>query len=164
MVTSLFVALLAPTPVVAQQKDKTAASLPTTLLKRTTTRRETRRFAFGGTITVIGAPRGAVTIEGWSRAMDLRDRETAGHTERVTKLALDLARAMGLDEARIPLRDGDRQPGPDRLALARPEHGALARGEIEARVAGVGALGQRRLGTQACDRQLDHVVSALRTR
>ena len=67
MVTSLFVALLAPAPVVAQQKDKTAAALPTTLLKRTTTRRETRRFAFGGTITVIGAPRGAVTIEGWSR-------------------------------------------------------------------------------------------------
>lgn len=67
MVTSLFVALLAPAPVVGQQKDKTAAALPTTLLKRTTTRRETRRFAFGGTITVIGAPRGAVTIEGWSR-------------------------------------------------------------------------------------------------
>jgi len=67
MVTSLFVVLLAPAPVVAQQKDKTAAALPTTLLKRTTTRRETRRFAFGGTITVIGAPRGAVTIEGWSR-------------------------------------------------------------------------------------------------
>jgi PAS domain S-box-containing protein len=41
------------------------------------------------------------TIEGWSRAMDLRDRETAGHTERVTKLTLDLARAMGLDEARL---------------------------------------------------------------
>ena len=66
MVTSLFVALLAPAPMVAQQKDKTA-TLPTTLLKRTTTRRETRRFAFGGTVTVIGAPRGAVTIEGWSR-------------------------------------------------------------------------------------------------
>ena len=37
------------------------------LLTRTTTRRETRRFSYGGTVTVIGAPRGSVTIEGWSR-------------------------------------------------------------------------------------------------
>ena len=41
------------------------------------------------------------TIEGWSRAMDLRDRETAGHTQRVTKLTLELGRAMGLDESRL---------------------------------------------------------------
>ena len=37
------------------------------LLTRSTTRRETRRFSYGGTVTVIGAPRGAVTVEGWSR-------------------------------------------------------------------------------------------------
>jgi hypothetical protein len=37
------------------------------LLTRTTTRRETRRFSYGGTVTVIGAPRGSVTVEGWSR-------------------------------------------------------------------------------------------------
>lgn len=37
------------------------------LLTRTSTRRETRRFAYGGTVTLIGAPRGAVTVEGWSR-------------------------------------------------------------------------------------------------
>jgi hypothetical protein len=37
------------------------------LLTRSTTRRETRRFAYGGTVTVIGAPRGSVTVEGWSR-------------------------------------------------------------------------------------------------
>jgi hypothetical protein len=66
--TSVFLAFLAPLPVFPQQKDKAAvAALPTTLLKRTTTRRDSRRFAFGGTVTVIGAPRGAVTIEGWSR-------------------------------------------------------------------------------------------------
>lgn len=41
------------------------------------------------------------TIEGWSRAMDLRDRETEGHTQRVTKLTLELARAMGIDESKI---------------------------------------------------------------
>ena len=40
------------------------------------------------------------TIEGWSRAMDLRDRETEGHTQRVTQLALELARRMGIEEFR----------------------------------------------------------------
>ena len=35
------------------------------------------------------------TIEGWSRAMDLRDEETEGHTQRVTQLTLRVARAMG---------------------------------------------------------------------
>lgn len=59
-------ALLTPLSVAAQQ-DKTAAALPTTLLKKTATRSDTRRFNFGGTVTVVGAPRGAVTIEGWSR-------------------------------------------------------------------------------------------------
>ncbi len=38
------------------------------------------------------------TIEGWSRALDLRDRETEGHTQRVTELTVQLARLMGLDE------------------------------------------------------------------
>lgn len=47
------------------------------------------------------------TIEGWSRAMDLRDKETEGHTERVTEMALRLALAMGMDEtSRLHLRRG----------------------------------------------------------
>ena len=37
------------------------------LLTRTTTRRETKRFSYGGTVTLIGAPRGSVTVEGWPR-------------------------------------------------------------------------------------------------
>jgi hypothetical protein len=37
------------------------------LLTRTSTRRETKRFSYGGTVTVIAAPRGSVTVEGWSR-------------------------------------------------------------------------------------------------
>ena len=36
------------------------------------------------------------TIEGWSRALDLRDKETEGHTQRVTEMALDLAEKMGM--------------------------------------------------------------------
>ena len=42
------------------------------------------------------------TIEGWSRAMDLRDRETEGHTLRVTDLTLELARKMQIKESELP--------------------------------------------------------------
>ena len=38
------------------------------------------------------------TIEGWSRAMDLRDKETEGHTLRVTELAIKLARVMKISD------------------------------------------------------------------
>jgi putative two-component system response regulator len=38
------------------------------------------------------------TIEGWSRALDLRDKETEGHTQRVSEMTQKLARAAGLDE------------------------------------------------------------------
>src|ERR1044071_2148314 len=41
------------------------------------------------------------TIEGWSRAMDLRDKETEGHSQRVTELTLKLARTLGLDEDQL---------------------------------------------------------------
>ncbi len=41
------------------------------------------------------------TIEGWVRALDLRDEETEGHTQRVTELTLRLAREMGLSEAEL---------------------------------------------------------------
>ncbi len=47
------------------------------------------------------------TIEGWSHAMDLRDRETEGHSRRVTELALKLARAFGMsDEQLAQIRHG----------------------------------------------------------
>ena len=41
------------------------------------------------------------TIAGWSRAMDLRDKETEGHTQRVTELTLKLARAMRISEPEL---------------------------------------------------------------
>ena len=49
------------------QKQKTAAPIAAPALVRTTTRTETRRLGYGGTLTVIGAPDGSITIEGWSR-------------------------------------------------------------------------------------------------
>jgi PAS domain S-box-containing protein/putative nucleotidyltransferase with HDIG domain len=41
------------------------------------------------------------TIEGWSRALDLRDKKTEGHTQRVTQMAVKLARAFGLHDAEL---------------------------------------------------------------
>ena len=59
----LAILLIAATPVFSQ---KTAVP-DLQLLTRTSTRRETRRFNYGGTVTLIAAPRGSVTIEGWPR-------------------------------------------------------------------------------------------------
>jgi putative nucleotidyltransferase with HDIG domain len=41
------------------------------------------------------------TMEGWVRALDLRDRETEGHTRRVAEVTIRVARAMGIPEAEI---------------------------------------------------------------
>jgi putative nucleotidyltransferase with HDIG domain len=41
------------------------------------------------------------TIEGWSRALDLRDKETEGHTQRVTRITIELAQAMGIGEVEL---------------------------------------------------------------
>lgn len=38
------------------------------------------------------------TLEGWSRALEIRDRETQGHSQRVTELTLRLARHLGFSE------------------------------------------------------------------
>ncbi|MBK9940493.1 MAG: PAS domain S-box protein [Kouleothrix sp.] len=41
------------------------------------------------------------TIEGWSHALDLRDKETQDHTRRVTDLTVRMARKMGIPEKEI---------------------------------------------------------------
>jgi putative nucleotidyltransferase with HDIG domain len=41
------------------------------------------------------------TLEGWAHALELRDHETEGHTQRVTELTLDLARLMGTSDANL---------------------------------------------------------------
>ncbi len=47
------------------------------------------------------------TIEGWSQALELRDRETQGHTLRVTELTLLLAQRLGLkDQDLVHIRRG----------------------------------------------------------
>jgi HD-GYP domain-containing protein (c-di-GMP phosphodiesterase class II) len=37
------------------------------------------------------------TLAGWGRALELRDKETQGHTDRVVELTLELARRMGVE-------------------------------------------------------------------
>ncbi len=75
------------------------------------------------------------TIEGWSRALDLRDRETEGHSVRVTEMALHLARAMGFAEDQLVhirrgalLHDIGKMGIPDRILL---KQGALTPEEWE---------------------------------
>ena len=41
------------------------------------------------------------TIEGWSRALDLRDKETEGHSLRVTEMTLNLAHHFDFSETEI---------------------------------------------------------------
>jgi PAS domain S-box-containing protein len=64
------------------------------------------------------------TIEGWSRALDLRDKETEGHTQRVTETSIELARRMGIDAGELihirrgaMLHDIGKMGIPDRILL-----------------------------------------------
>ncbi|MCU1266383.1 MAG: hypothetical protein JWM21_2701 [Acidobacteria bacterium] len=50
------------------QKNKKGPPVPVgPLLTRTVSRHEVRRFGYGGTVTVVGAPHGSITIEGWAK-------------------------------------------------------------------------------------------------
>lgn len=67
------------------------------------------------------------TIEGWSRALDLRDKETEGHTRRVTEMTLHLARLFDLSEKEMTyirwgalLHDIGKLGVPDRI-LFKPD-------------------------------------------
>ncbi|HKK08558.1 MAG TPA: HD domain-containing phosphohydrolase [Gemmatimonadota bacterium] len=64
------------------------------------------------------------TIEGWARALALRDQETFGHTERVTEVTSRLARRRGLSEEDLVhvrrgalLHDIGKVGVPDRILL-----------------------------------------------
>ncbi len=59
--------LLSPAAAVPQQKKAPELNGPPQLV-RTTSRHELRRFAYGGTLTIIGPPDGSITIEGWPRS------------------------------------------------------------------------------------------------
>ncbi len=58
--------------------------------------------AFNQMVASLQASRDALfeaydrTLEGWSKALELRDKETEGHTLRVTNMTVELARWMGI--------------------------------------------------------------------
>lgn len=41
------------------------------------------------------------TLEGWSKAMDIRDHETEDHTQRVTSLTIKMGEKLGLSETQL---------------------------------------------------------------
>ncbi len=41
------------------------------------------------------------TLEGWAKALEFRDKETEGHSRRVTELTLRLSRALGISERQL---------------------------------------------------------------
>lgn len=55
-------------------------------------------FANQAAVAIENAVTYQSTLEGWVRALDLRDKETEGHTKRVTQLTEVLARKMKVDE------------------------------------------------------------------
>ena len=64
------------------------------------------------------------TLEGWALALELRDRETEGHTRRVKELTLLLAEKFGVDEEEMEhikrgalLHDIGKMAIPDRVLL-----------------------------------------------
>ncbi|MCA2002646.1 MAG: GAF domain-containing protein, partial [Chloroflexi bacterium] len=70
------------------------------------------------------------TIEGWSRAMDLRDKETEGHTLRVTEWTIKLAKAMGVSpQELVHIRRGALLHDIGKLGI--PDHILHKAGELD---------------------------------
>jgi len=67
LATMAFSLLVVALPHVAAQKKKVPDPNRIPTLVRTTTRHEVLRLGYGGTLTLVGAPVGSITIEGWPR-------------------------------------------------------------------------------------------------
>ena len=83
--------LLTGSPVLAQKKPQQAPLDPSQLRTRTVIRREAATLGYGGTVTLVGAPAGAISIEGWARSeVELTaEIELRGITEEdIDRLAL----------------------------------------------------------------------------
>lgn len=85
---------------------------------------ELRQANYGLTLTYD------TTLEGWSRALDLRDKETEGHTRRVMELTIKLARRLNIkDEDLVHLRRGALLHDIGKLGV--PDHILLKAGPLE---------------------------------
>ena len=98
------------------------------------------------------------TLEGWAKALELHDRETVGHSARVTSLTLQLAEAMGIHgEALIDIRRGALLHDIGKMGIPDSilnKNGSLTEQEIEI---------VRRHPTHAYNmlKDIDHLNSAL---
>jgi PAS domain S-box-containing protein len=71
------------------------------------------------------------TLEGWSRALDLRDRETEGHSQRVTELTEQIARSIGVPKNElIHIRRGAMLHDIGKMGI--PDHILLKPGPLNA--------------------------------
>lgn len=80
----------------AAQKDK-KPNPAAPLLTRTTTRHESLRLGYGGTVTIVGAPAGSLIIEGWQRS----EVEVTAQIELQAPTAADLDRLAPLNNVAI---------------------------------------------------------------
>jgi putative nucleotidyltransferase with HDIG domain len=78
------------------------------------------------------------TLEGWVRALEFRDRETEGHSRRVTELSVGLARALGRPPGEVEtirrgalLHDIGKLAVPDRILLKPGPLDDAERAEVE---------------------------------
>ncbi len=70
-----------------------------------------------------------LTLEGWAKALEYRDRETEGHCRRVTEMAVQLARAYGCSEEEIThIRRGALLHDIGKIAI--PDHVLLKPGTL----------------------------------
>jgi hypothetical protein len=60
-------ALFPSSSVIASVQKKKVETVAPPSVVRTISRHETRRLGYGGTFTIVGAPSGSITIEGWAR-------------------------------------------------------------------------------------------------
>ena len=66
--SSLVAFLLFAFPAFAQDKKQKVITSPATLIKRSIAHEQLLRLGYGGSVTIIGAPEGSITIEGWPRS------------------------------------------------------------------------------------------------
>lgn len=97
--------LLSQSVASAQKKDKKSASVMPPALKRMTSRHEVRRFNYGSSLTIVGAPAGSITIEAWpkSEVEITADIELLAHSEEELAL-LATVNGFTIDEDANHLR------------------------------------------------------------
>ena len=83
--------------------NKTQPPVAPQVLSRTTTRHEVRRLGYGSAVTILGAPSGTITIEGWNKS----EVDVTAEIELHANTEEDLAR-LALVNSFALVKDGNR--------------------------------------------------------